>query len=167
MQDANTERLSIRHGASEDLPALLEIERAAFPDPWSEASLAEELTSDLPPLVAEEAGVVRGYLCLLAGPGERHVTNLAVHQDWRRRGLGKRLLESAIRAAKNDSCRHLFLEVRPSNEPARRLYSSLGFVELYRRRGYYIKPSEDGLVLVLSLEGDPGRDKGPDHMEES
>jgi ribosomal-protein-alanine N-acetyltransferase len=153
MPDDYAEQVSIRQARSGDLAAMLEIERAAFPDPWSEASLAEELSSDLPPLVVEQGGVVRGYLCLLSGPGERHLTNIAVHHDARRRGLGKRLLEAAIHSAREDGCRHLFLEVRPSNAPARQLYSGLGFVELYRRRGYYIKPSEDGLVLVLALEG--------------
>ena len=73
--------------------------------------------------------------------------------SFRRKGLGKKLLEAAIQAARETECREIFLEVRPSNEPARRLYSQLGFLELYRRRGYYIKPSEDGLVLVLSLPG--------------
>lgn len=156
MPDRSLDAFEIRQAREPDLPAMLEIERASFPDPWSLASLAEELTSEWPPMVLVVGGVVRGYLCQLAGPGELHVTNIAVHTEWRRLGLGKRLLEAAIRKAREASCTHVFLEVRPSNEPARRLYSRLGFVELYRRRRYYIKPAEDGLVLVLALSGETG-----------
>ena len=156
MPDRRDDGAEIRQARESDLPAMLDIERASFPDPWSEASLAEELTSDWPPLVVVGGGAVRGYLCQFAGPGELHVTNIAVHAEWRRQGLGKLLLEAAIRKAREGSCTHVFLEVRPSNEPARRLYSRLGFVELYRRRRYYIKPAEDGLVLVLALSGETG-----------
>ena len=131
------------------------IETLSFNDPWSETSLGEELGSSLPPVVAEVQGQVVGYLCQWAALDERHITNLAVHPEARRAGIGRQLLEFAIGAARKAKCQRLILEVRPSNAKARRLYEGLGFVELYRRRRYYIKPSEDGLVMVLALDAPP------------
>ena len=141
----------LRCARLDDLDAMLSIERASFPDPWSKASLKEEIESECPPLVAERDGQVVAYLCLWGVLDERHITNLAVHPDLRRQGLGRRLLASAIAEATRAGCQRLLLEVRPSNVTALKLYRGLGFVELYRRRGYYIKPSEDGLVMVLEL----------------
>jgi ribosomal-protein-alanine N-acetyltransferase len=160
------EVLTLRPARREDLSAIVAIECASFSDPWSKGSLREEIESKLPPLVAEVDGVVVGYLCLWGGLDELHVTNLAVRPDLRRRGLATRLLEAAIEAATRDHCRQLFLEVRPSNVPARRLYGELGFVELYRRRGYYIDPSEDGLVMVLSLAEPHAHTAGSEDRED-
>jgi len=143
--------VALRCARLDDLDVLWSIERASFPDPWSKASLKEEIESDSPPLVAELDGQVVAYLCVWGVLNERHITNLAVHPDVRRQGLGRRLLTSAIVEASSAGCQRLLLEVRPSNVTALKLYLGLGFVELYRRRGYYIKPSEDGLVMVLEL----------------
>lgn len=144
---------SLRRAALADLEFLHAIERLSFPDPWTKASLLEEIDSEEPPVVALLEGQVAGYLCLWSGVDEFHITNLAVHPDHRRRGLGRELLEFAIDLAVRAGCQRLLLEVRPSNTTALRLYAGLGFVELYRRRGYYIKPSEDGLVMMLALNG--------------
>ncbi len=140
-----------RSARLDDLDAMLTIERASFLDPWSKASLKEEIESDSPPLVIELDDKVVAYLCDWVVLDERHITNLAVHPDYRRQGLGRNLLVATIALARSSGCQRLLLEVRPSNVTALRLYLGLGFVELYRRRGYYIKPSEDGLVMVLEL----------------
>lgn len=158
--------VTLRPARLEDLAAMLAIERLSFPDPWSKASMREEIDSTLPPWVAVLDGSVLGYVCLWGALDERHITNLAVHPDFRHRGVGSLLLSTAIEAARQEHCRTLLLEVRPSNVTARRLYSALGFVELYRRRGYYISPSEDGLVMVLSLAEPASHATRPNGMED-
>lgn len=143
--------IRLRRALHDDLDVMVGIERASFPDPWSKASMKEEVESDWPPLVVEREGKVVAYLCVWGVLDEWHITNLAVHPDYRRQGLGKRLLCAVIDLAAGAGCQRLLLEVRPSNVTALRLYSGQGFVELYRRPRYYIKPSEDGLVMVLAL----------------
>jgi ribosomal-protein-alanine N-acetyltransferase len=83
---------------------------------------------------------------------------MAVHPDFRRKSVAKRLLDRILQLALDQSCGQILLEVRPSNEAARRFYELAGFVELYRRPGYYHHPREDALVMILNLT--PDRDDG-------
>lgn len=159
------ETATLRAARLEDLSAMHAIEKLSFPDPWSKASLREEVDSDLPPWVAIHQGSVIGYICLWGVLDERHITNLAVLPEFRHQGVGSLLISTVIDAARQEHCKTVLLEVRPSNVTARRLYTALGFVELYRRPGYYIRPSEDGLVMVLSLEPEAHATR-PDGMEE-
>ena len=79
--------------------------------------------------------------------GEAEILNLAVTPGWRRRGLGRRLVETAIEAARAAGATRIFLEVRESNGAALALYAALGFLEAGRRRNYYRAPEEDALIL--------------------
>jgi ribosomal-protein-alanine N-acetyltransferase len=145
-----------------DLDAVLEIERASFVTPWSRRAFLHELERNrvAEAWVAREEveaapggrGPVVGYLCLWVVADEVHVTNLAVHPAQRGRGIGRLLLGTVLARRRGLGARRAFLEVRPGNVEARRLYRSLGFREVGRRRGYYMDTGEDALVLEARLD---------------
>ena len=125
-----------------------ELEKICFSDPWSENSVASELKNPLSCwLVAEEDGVVAGYIGSQTVMGESDMMNVAVHLDHRRKGVAESLVNELIEALKKRGSRCLTLEVRASNEPAKALYEKLGFVQVGLRRNYYRNPKEDALIL--------------------
>ena len=81
-----------------------------------------------------------------------HINNLAIHPDWRGRGLGRRLLARVLAAAYGMGVRRATLEVRRSNLAAQRLYAAAGFRVVGVREGYYAQPVEDALVLSTAVE---------------
>jgi ribosomal-protein-alanine N-acetyltransferase len=124
----------IRPARPDDLPAIHAIQRSS-PEAASWDPAGYEV------LVAEIEGAVVAFLVTrILTEGECEVLNLAVAPQYRRRGLGRCLLQSVL-------CRTMFLEVRESNTAARAFYKSLGFQELTRRPGYYSDPLECGIVL--------------------
>ncbi|MGQ9556373.1 MAG: ribosomal protein S18-alanine N-acetyltransferase [Desulfurispora sp.] len=135
------------------LDQVLEIERQSFPVPWSRQAFEFELTRNdfayyLVLLAAER---VIGYAGMWVVIDEGHITNVAVHPDWRGRGLGRSLLEELIRRARQKGVVRMTLEVRQSNQVARHLYRKLGFVENGRRRKYYSDNNEDAIIMWLEL----------------
>jgi ribosomal-protein-alanine N-acetyltransferase len=152
MPDPTEPSCHIRSAEPRDVDWMHGLEKRCFPDDfWPRSAFQSEFLADLPPIVCEVGGSGVGYVCLMAGPLELHITNLAVDPVWRRLGIGRQLVGAAIAEAARRRATQIFLDVRPSNHAAKKLYNALGFVELYRRRGYYIKPSEDGLVLARSV----------------
>jgi ribosomal-protein-alanine N-acetyltransferase len=104
-------------------------------------------------LVADDSsGTVAGYVIALAAADECEILNIAVSATSRRTGLGGTLLDSALERAAARGAEQFYLEVRESNEAAKRLYASRGFNELSRRRKYYRDPVEDALVLHLAAQ---------------
>lgn len=131
-----------------DAPALAALERVAFTDPWSAASLRDLVASSSAfGFVAEDAGVVVGYGLGRAVVDEGEVLNLAVAPSHRRRGIARALLALLLDRFDAHPVREVFLEVRESNLPALELYRRQGFVPVGRREGYYRHPVEAGLVL--------------------
>ena len=125
-----------------------ELEKICFSDPWSEKSIASELTNPLSLwLVAVEDDRVAGYVGSQSVMGESDMMNVAVHPDFRRQGVAEKLvLELVVALAKNDNhC--LTLEVRASNVSAISLYEKLGFAQVGLRKNYYRNPKEDALIL--------------------
>ena len=142
----------IRTMQREDIPQIAALERLCFSDPWSEASIASELENELSLwLVAEMDGRIQGYIGSQAVPPDCDIMNLAVAPDARRQGLGQRLLQSLLDALHKGSIARVFLEVRPSNTPARALYDTFGFEQVGLRKGYYVNPAEDALILRKEL----------------
>ena len=133
--------------------AVAELEKICFSDPWSENSVASELKNKLALwLVAEEEGTVAGYIGSQTCGDESDVMNVAVHPDFRRRGIAEALVNS-LETELNDIGSHcLTLEVRASNAPAVSLYEKLGFAEIGRRKNYYRNPREDALILRKEWE---------------
>lgn len=145
----------IRPATVDDLDAIVAIERASFSDPWPRGAFlslvrradAHVLVAMPDPASAAGEPAVLGYAIAWFIVGEGEVGNVAVHPGARGRGIGARLLDEALAEARRREAEVVFLEVRESNEPARRLYASRGFVEVGRRRRYYRRPDEDALIL--------------------
>lgn len=115
---------------------------------WSEKSVASELDNELALwLVAEEAGQILGYVGSQTVMDETDMMNVAVHPDYRKRGIATELIATLIDGLKAQGSRYLTLEVRASNEGARALYAALGFQQVGLRKNYYKNPKEDGLIL--------------------
>ncbi len=128
------------------------LEKLCFSDPWSENSVASELENPLSLwLVALERDSVAGYIGSQSVMGESDMMNVAVHPEYRRRGIGEALVLALCEALKARGNASLALEVRASNEPAKALYEKLGFSLAGRRPNYYRNPREDALILKKAL----------------
>ena len=139
---------------SADMDEIMTIERASFTSPWSAHFFLEEIRVSCAKFVlAEVEGRIVGYIIYWRLPKEVDIHNLAVHSAYRRQGIGRSLLSSAIDSAKGQGSNRVTLEVRKSNQAAQELYHSLGFVERGVRKGYYSDDGEDALVMVLELAG--------------
>lgn len=137
----------------EHIPALAEIERQCFSVPWSESMLEGELDNPLAAyVVALDGGFALGYAGCQMVLDEGSIMNIAVRPERQRLRIGKMLLEAIIGLARDKNIAVLTLEVRKSNEAARRLYEKSGFLPVGLRKNYYHNPEEDGLVLALSLK---------------
>lgn len=141
----------IREARQADLAEIVRIERASFGDPWSESTFHAILTRpNAELLVAEEDdGPPCGYAATWWVEDQGELGNVAVAEEARGRGVGVALLDAAFSKLRDRGVRECFLEVRESNEAARRLYERLGFSVVGRRRSYYRKPTEDALVMRL------------------
>ena len=140
----------------EDLGALAAIHATGFPDPWDAKALADLLATPGTFLFAEAVG----FVLARAAAGEAEILTLAVAPSARRHGLATSLLREAASHAQQKGAETLFLEVASGNAAARALYTSLGFTEAGRRKGYYTAGRavpEDALVLRANLPLPPAR----------
>lgn len=148
--------VEVRPMAEADLAAVLAIERASFPVPWTLATFTGLLRRENTRLwVAVESGVVVGYAAVWMVADQAELGDIAVAAERRGRGIGTRLLEAVMAEMTASGIRELFLEVRVSNRSAQRLYARHGFRQVGRRPGYYSRPKEDALVLRLLLDPRP------------
>ena len=147
-------RVEIRRVLLEDVPAVAAIERAAFSDPWSQQSFEEALDHPAIHFVCAQSSVgdVLGYVVAWFVADQGEIANLAVAPSGWGAGIGRALLDDALSEGERRGAQAVFLEVRDSNERARRLYASSGFEEVGRRRRYYRKPVEDAIVLRRTLK---------------
>ena len=129
------------------------LETVCFSDPWSERSIASELSNPLSYwLVALDGDRVAGYVGSQSVLGESDMMNVAVDPDYRRQGIAEQLVTELIAALKDRGNYQLTLEVRASNTPAQKLYEKLGFVSVGKRPRYYQNPKEDALILRKEWE---------------
>ena len=154
MTEGGTEPLTVMAMSLDDLDEVLEIERASFKTPWSRGAFRYELTQNrvARSVVGRLDGRLVGYLCLWEIGHEIHITNVAVHPSFRRRGVARALLGQTLDQARWSGVELLFLEVRPTNVEALPLYESLGFRVIGRRKGYYFDTGEDALVMEARLD---------------
>lgn len=137
-----------------DVDQVLKIEQASFSMPWSRNLFLSEFRSPSVsyPLVALLDGPDRtivGFIVFWLVKDEMHILNLAVPPAFRRQGIARKLVLTAVRLAYRKGAARAFLEVRASNVAAQKLYSSLGFAGTSMRRQYYDSPVEDAVVMTL------------------
>jgi len=140
----------IRTMCEADIPAVAELERECFSDPWSAEMIREELDGNLCRMfVAEGDGQVIGYAGVQMILDEGYITNVAVSAESRRNGIGRALVGAMVDEAKARKLSFITLEVRASNAPATALYESFGFKEEGVRPKYYKNPVEDARLMTL------------------
>lgn len=149
--------MQIREATIEDAEILEALERECFSDPWSLAVFKScFLSNNIRILLAEEKDgeetSLQGYVIYFQVLDEGNIDNLAVRKDARKKGLGRMLLREALRQMKEAGVMKTFLEVRASNEPARKLYESENFKVYGTRKDYYQNPREDAILYVWEGE---------------
>lgn len=138
----------IKRMTSDHVSRVAQLEAICFSDPWSEKSVASELSNPLSLwLVAEVDGQVAGYIGSQSVPPESDVMNVAVDPSYRRRGIAQALVTVLVKELKNAGNTSLTLEVRASNSAAIALYEKMGFAQIGLRKNYYRNPKEDALIL--------------------
>lgn len=129
-----------------------QLEKECFSDPWSEEGLSAELTKEEARFfVCENEGKLAGYMGMHIILDECYITNVAVFQSFRRKGIGEALVSHCIRKAVDENCSFISLEVRVSNAAAISLYEKLGFVPVGERKNFYSRPTENGLIMTKNL----------------
>ncbi len=139
-----------------DVPVIVAIERAAYQFPWSEGIFRDCLRVGYVCRVVDVGGDPAGYGIMSMGAGEAHILNVCIRDEYRGRGFARKLLSYLLERARAGGMREAFLEVRPSNTAAARLYESMGFEQVGMRRGYYQATvgREDAAVLRRVLTQD-------------
>lgn len=133
---------------SDHVAQIAALERCCFSDPWSEKSVSSELENPLSLwFAAMDGDTVAGYVGSQTVIDETDMMNVAVHPEYRRQGIAEQLILALTEALKSRGSRCLTLEVRASNEPAKKLYEKLGFQQIGRRPNYYRNPREDAWIL--------------------
>lgn len=141
-----------------DVAGVLDVEKRSFTSPWSGAAFLSELLNNerahylvARPSAREFRRKVAGYIGVWLVEDEGHITNVAVHPDYRRQGLGRQLMNAMEALCRKLAATSMTLEVRVSNAAAQTLYEQLGFVGAGTRPGYYRDNNEDALIMWKEL----------------
>ncbi|MCD6351444.1 MAG: ribosomal protein S18-alanine N-acetyltransferase [Armatimonadetes bacterium] len=155
--------LVLRRARLGDLPDIMAIERSSFPTPWSEQDVRREITAGegsaylVAEVVQGDEHEIAGYVGAWLYAGEVHILTLAVHQRWRKQGLGERLMLEVLNHAATKGCDRAVLEYRVSNKAAAALYAKLGFKPVAIRPHYYIDNGEDAVSALMDDLATPQR----------
>lgn len=146
-------RLAFRPMQRADLDTIMEIEPTIYPYPWTRGNFADSIKAGYSCWIAEHEGAIVGYAVMMMALDEAHLLNISIAQEYQGRGWGRYLLEHVIEVARRYRGQMMFLEVRPSNRPAMRLYERMGFNEFSVRKGYYPAANgrEDAILMGLAL----------------
>ncbi len=152
-QEFAADAVDIRPMHELDVPTVVAIERAGYQFPWSEGIFRDCLRVGYTCRVVDCGGEIAGYAIMSVGAGEAHILNVCIREEYRCRGLARKLLLYLLDRARAAGMYEAFLEVRPTNTVASRLYLSLGFEQVGVRRGYYQATvgREDACVLRRML----------------
>ncbi len=150
--------LDIRHRLMRisDLEQVMKIERACFPSPWAKDHFIRELDLSygyhrVAVMSSSGESVIVGYMVAWLVQEEFSIMNIAVRDDFRKQGIAKKFLQKGLAFARRGGAQTAWLEVRPSNIPARALYERFGFIQAGRRKRYYQDTGEDAIVMVRAL----------------
>jgi len=159
MQPSASE-IMITRMTEHDLLEVVEIEETSGLSRWGWAAYYAELqgtnrdlmlTARVAPAPIIEHQRIAGYIVARESAGELHINNVAVRDQYRRRGIGSALLSRIMETAKRLKVQVAFLEVRSGNQAAQALYQKIGFQAIARRPDYYSDPREDAVVMSLTL----------------
>ncbi len=143
------ENISVRKMKCNDIDEVLHIEKKSFTTPWSRLSFEKEIEENelAEYVVAQVNNEIVGYGGLWIIIDEGHITNIAVHPQFRNKGIGSKIVNELINICENKNIRKITLEVRRSNESAILLYNKFGFEPCGIRRGYYKDTNEDAIIM--------------------
>lgn len=142
--------VDIKYMNENDVAEIACLEKKCFASPWSEQSLSEEINnSDARFLTARSGGKLCGYIGMYNNSGEGYITNIAVDEDFRHRGIAKALIISEMIISSDENMEFISLEVRQSNTAAKNLYDKMGFVKVGERKGFYKDPPENGDIMTF------------------
>lgn len=141
--------INVREMDLDDLNAVMDIEKICFTTPWAKESFEREIRDNqlAKYLVIEDNDKIVGYGGMWIIIDEGHITNIAIHKDFRNRKLGSLLVKSMIEYAENLGIHRMTLEVRESNMAAQGLYSKFGFKPCGKRPKYYGDNNEDAIIM--------------------
>lgn len=141
--------LIVRAAVPKDAEEIAEIEELCFASPWSLDTIVHEIVENELALyvVGEVDGKVVGYVGIWLIVDEGHITNVAVHPDWRRKHIGEAIIKTLIDVTEKNGVMAHTLEVRASNIPAQELYRKFGFKAAGLRPGYYEDNGEDAIIM--------------------
>lgn len=143
--------MKIMQMESRHLADVAELERICFSEPWSEKALELLLNDAAVAYVCEADGRAVAYVGMMLAFDEGQITNVAVHPDYRRRGLGRELMAAVAADARARGFVQIALEVRVSNRAAILLYERDGYTIAGKRPNFYREPREDALVMIKTL----------------
>jgi len=143
----------IRPMVDADVPGVMKIEERAYPFPWTAGIFRDCIRAGHCCYVLERSAEIAAYVVMSVGAREAHILNICVRPEERGAGYGRALMDKMLVLARQLQADMMFLEVRPSNEDARRLYDKLGFNEIGIRNNYYpaAQGREDALILAKQL----------------
>lgn len=147
-------KLELRDMSPADVDAIMRIEQEVHAYPWTRGNFTDALKSNCMCKVYADEYMILGYVVLMPAVDEMQLLNIGIAAAHQRRGLGRRLLDEAMKAARGSNMRRMLLEVRPSNAAALGLYRDAGFGEIGLRRGYYPADNnarEDAIVMECKL----------------
>lgn len=145
--------MKFRAMGADDFEAVLAAEVALHPFPWTPGNFADSLKAGHGMWVASEYDALVAYAVTTQVLDEVHLLNITVLPGWQRAGRGAGMMEHLFASGKEQGGARMFLEVRPSNQPAHRMYQRCGFIEIGRRKGYYpaLVGREDAIVMARDL----------------
>lgn len=145
---------SLRPMLDSDIDAVMDIENTVYQHGWTSGIFHDCLRVHYSCWVMELDGELVGYGILSAAAGEAHILNIAINKGKQGHGLGRTLMHFLLETARHHGADTAFLEVRPTNRIALRLYDSLGFNQVGMRRDYYPseKGREDAVIMARSLD---------------
>lgn len=136
-----------------DLAEVARLEKSLYAFPWSLGNFRDSVTAGYECWTVTHGEMVIGYAVLMIALDEAHLLNFAIASEWQNQGIGRAFLAHIVQVARDAGCQIIYLEVRPSNAPARHLYRKLGFQQIAIRPDYYpaLSGREDALFLGLTL----------------